>query len=265
MPYNGKVALVTGGSSGIGLATVQIFAEKGASVAILDNDRDTATQVAEEIKQQTGNPNIIGVDTDVSRSEQVRSVVDKTFETFGRIDCLVNSAAVRAPGNVVTMDEDVWDNVINVNLKGMFLTSKYCLPKMIAGGGGAIVHISSVQSFASQKNVVAYTTSKGGINALTRAMAMDHAEDNIRVNAVCPGTIHTPSLVKSASRFEGEKTLDDWGKAHPVGRLGKSHEVADFIVYLCGDAASFMTGGVYNVDGGLLAKLPVELPELKNN
>lgn len=265
MPYEDKVALVTGGSSGIGRSSVRIFAEKGTSVAVLDSDGDTAVRVAEEIKDQTGNPHIIGLKTDVSRSREVKDAVEKTFEAFGRIDCLVNSAAVRAPGNVITMDEEVWDNVIDVNLKGMFLTSKYCLPKMIAGGGGAIVHISSVQSFASQKNVVAYTTSKGGINALTRAMAMDHAEDNIRVNAVCPGTIHTPSLVKSAGRFEGEKTLDDWGKAHPVGRLGRSAEVADFIVYLCGDAASFMTGGVYTVDGGLLAKLPVELPELKNS
>jgi NAD(P)-dependent dehydrogenase (short-subunit alcohol dehydrogenase family) len=261
MGYGGKVAIVTGGYSGIGKETARIFAHKGASVAIIDNDHETAIKVAGELTEKTGNKRILGIQTDVSKSEEVESMVHQVMERFKQIHYLVNSAAIRAAGNVVTLDEEVWDNVINVNLKGMFLTSKYCLPKMVESGGGAIVHISSVQSFASQKNVVAYTTSKGGINALTRAMAVDHAKDNIRVNAVCPGTIYTPSLIKSASRFEGERTLKDWGDSHPVGRLGESHEVADFIVYLCSENASFMTGGVYNVDGGLLAKLPCELPE----
>ncbi|MDQ0218072.1 SDR family oxidoreductase [Peribacillus cavernae] len=260
--YENKVAIVTGGSSGIGKETVRKFAEKGTSVAIVDNNHDTANKTAEEMIKKTGNHNIIGIQTDVSKSLEVERMVNQVTQSFNRIDYLINSAAIRASGNAITLDEEAWDNVINVNLKGMFLTSKYCLPKMIESGeGGAIVHISSVQSFASQKNVVAYTTSKGGINALTRAMAVDHAAENIRINAVCPGTIFTPSLIKSADRFEGEKTLKEWGESHPLGRLGESNEVADFIVYLCSNNASFMTGGVYTVDGGLLAKLPVELPE----
>lgn len=261
MSFTNKVAIVTGGASGIGRETVRIFSEQGACVAIVDVDQESASQAAEEIKKDTGNQNIIGIQTDVSNSEQVKNMVAQVNEAFNRIDFLVNSAAVRAQGNVLTLDEEVWDKVINVNLRGMFLTSKYCLPKIIEAGGGAIVHISSVQSFASQKNVVAYTTSKGGINALTRAMALDHAKDNIRVNAVAPGTIHTPSLVKSASRFEGEKTLRDWGNDHPVGRLGESREIAELVVFLCSDKAGFITGSVHVADGGLLAKLPCELPE----
>ena len=260
MSFQGKVAVVTGGLNGIGRETARIFCEKGASVAIADFIEDV-DDVVEALKRETGNENIICVRTDVSRSEQVQNLVNQTVSAFGRIDCLVNSAAVRKAGNTVTLEEKDWDTVIGVNLRGMFLTAKYCIPHMKEAGSGSIVNISSVQAFASQKNVVAYTTSKGGINAMTRAMAMDHASDNIRVNSVCPGTIETPSLRVSAGRFEGEKTLKDWGADHPIGRLGRPSEVADFVVYLCSENASFMTGGAHTVDGGLLAKLPCQLPE----
>ncbi|MCM3759947.1 SDR family oxidoreductase [Alkalihalobacillus oceani] len=261
MSFSGKTAVVTGGASGIGLETVQLFAEQGASVALIDINEEAINEAVEATVAKTGNKNIIAMQTDVSDSMQVSVMAEQVYTAFGRIDCLVNSAAIRVSGNAMTLEEDIWDQVINVNLKGMFLTAKYCLPKMIEGGGGAIVHISSVQAFASQKNVVAYTTSKGGINALTRAMAIDHAEAGVRVNAVCPGTIYTPALVKSASRFAGDETLKAWGADHPVGRLGESREIAEFAVFLCSEKASFATGGVHTVDGGLLAKLPCELPE----
>ncbi|MBP1933354.1 SDR family NAD(P)-dependent oxidoreductase [Ammoniphilus resinae] len=261
MSFDGQVAIVTGGASGIGKETARVFAQKGAAVAIIDYAGDAAINAAFEVSKDTGNDQIMGIKADVAQSKEVVAMVDEVVKSYGRIDFLVNSAAIRAAGNVLTLDKEVWDQVMQVNLKGMFLTSRYCLPKMIEGGGGSIVHISSVQSFASQKNVVAYTASKGGINALTRAMAVDHAADHIRVNAVCPGTTYTPAVIKSAGRFEGEKTLEEWGKANPVGRLGESLEIAHLVVFLCSREASFMTGGVYTADGGLLAKLPCELPE----
>jgi NAD(P)-dependent dehydrogenase (short-subunit alcohol dehydrogenase family) len=152
-----------------------------------------------------------------------------------------------------------------VNLKGIYLASKHAIPQMRERGGGAIVNLSSVQAFASQKGVAAYTASKGGINALTRAMALDHAEENIRVNAVCPASVDTPMLRWSADLFKGEKSVEEtvaeWGKMHPVGRVARAEEVAEVIAFLASPRSSFVTGGEYKVDGGMLASLGVALPE----
>jgi NAD(P)-dependent dehydrogenase (short-subunit alcohol dehydrogenase family) len=152
-----------------------------------------------------------------------------------------------------------------VNLKGIYLVSKHAIPEMSKRGGGSIVNVSSVQAFASQKGVAAYTASKGGVNALTRAMALDHAHENIRVNAVCPASVDTPMLRWSADLFKGEKTLEEtlegFGKMHPLGRVARAEEVAGVISFLASPEASFVTGGEYKVDGGMLAALGVQLPE----
>jgi NAD(P)-dependent dehydrogenase (short-subunit alcohol dehydrogenase family) len=191
--------------------------------------------------------------------------VDFTVENYGGVDILVNSAGIQRYGTVVETDEAAWDEVLDVNLKGIYLASKHAIPEMRRRGGGAIVNLSSVQAFASQQGVAAYTASKGGINALTRAMALDHAEDNIRVNAVCPASVDTPMLRWSADLFKGDKsieeTVEDWGRMHPVGRVARPEEVAEVIVFLASPRASFVTGGDYKVDGGLLAALGVALPE----
>jgi NAD(P)-dependent dehydrogenase (short-subunit alcohol dehydrogenase family) len=154
---------------------------------------------------------------------------------------------------------------LNVNLKGIYLASKHAIPEMRKRGGGAIVNLSSVQAFASQKGVAAYTASKGGVNALTRAMALDHAQENIRANAVCPGSVDTPMLRWAADLFKGsksaEETVKDWGKAHPLGRVATPEEVAEVIAFLASPRARFVTGSEYKVDGGLLAALGVGLPE----
>jgi NAD(P)-dependent dehydrogenase (short-subunit alcohol dehydrogenase family) len=181
------------------------------------------------------------------------------------VDILISSAGIQRYGTVVDTEEEVWDEVLSVNLKGMYLASKHAIPRMRERGGGSIVNVSSVQAFASQKGVAAYTASKGGINALTHAMAVDHAEENIRVNAVCPGSVDTPMLRWAADLFKGEKsaeeTVEDFGKMHPLGRVAKTEEVAEVIVFLASDKASFVTGGEYKVDGGLLSALGVPLPE----
>jgi NAD(P)-dependent dehydrogenase (short-subunit alcohol dehydrogenase family) len=177
----------------------------------------------------------------------------------------VNSAGVQRYGNVVDTPEEVWDEVIDINLKGIFLTCKHALPEMRKRGGGSVVNVSSVQAFASQKGVAAYTASKGAINAMTRAMALDHAEEKIRFNAVCPASVDTPMLRWAADVFKDNKTaeqvVDSWGRMHPLGRVAKVEEVAELIAFLASDRASFITGGEYKIDGGMTAALGVRLPE----
>jgi NAD(P)-dependent dehydrogenase (short-subunit alcohol dehydrogenase family) len=202
---------------------------------------------------------------DVTSSTDMKGLVSFAAETYGGVDVLVNAAGVQRYGTVVDTEEEVWDEVLDVNLKGIYLASKYAIPQMRERGGGAIVNLSSVQAFASQKGVAAYTASKGGINALTRAMALDHAEENIRVNAVCPASVDTPMLRWAANLFRGDKSVEEtvaeWGKMHPLGRVATVEEVAEVIAFLASEKASFVTGGEYKVDGGLLAMLGVTLPE----
>jgi NAD(P)-dependent dehydrogenase (short-subunit alcohol dehydrogenase family) len=184
---------------------------------------------------------------------------------FGGLDIVVNSAAIQPYGTVETMSEDDWDRTLAINLKGAYLTSHFAVPEIRRRGGGSIVNIASVQGIACQTNVAAYVASKGGMLALTRAMAMDHARDNIRVNSVCPGSIDTPMLRFAASENLAGRTEDEvvasWGKLHPIGRVGLASEVGAMVAFLCSPRAEFCTGGEYKVDGGLLAKLAVVLPE----
>jgi NAD(P)-dependent dehydrogenase (short-subunit alcohol dehydrogenase family) len=201
----------------------------------------------------------------VTSANDMQRLVGFAVETYGGVDVLVNGAGVQRYGTVVETEEETWDEVLAINLKGMYLAARYAIPEMRERGGGSIVNVSSVQAFASQKGVAAYTASKGGVNALTRAMALDHAEENIRVNAVCPGSVDTPMLRWAADLFKGEKTteetLEGFGKMHPIGRVAKPEEVAEVIAFLASPRASFVTGGEYKVDGGLLAALGVSLPE----
>ncbi|MHB1957181.1 MAG: SDR family NAD(P)-dependent oxidoreductase [Sulfobacillus sp.] len=263
MSFRGKVAVVTGGSKGIGLAAARLLASKGTSTAIVS--LHDAGDVVREIRGTAGHDQVIGIQADVSDGEQVRRMVQQVTDAFGGIDILVNSAGIQRYGDVVETDEELWNQVINTNLKGMFLTSKYCVPVMRTRGGGAIVHVSSVQAYAAQKGVAAYSASKGGINALTRAMAVDHASEGIRVNAVCPASVDTPMLRMAADLLRGdtpqESMVETWGAMHPVGRVGTPEEVAHLIAYLCSDEAAFITGADIKIDGGLLSAIGVTLPE----
>ncbi|MBB6673048.1 SDR family NAD(P)-dependent oxidoreductase [Cohnella nanjingensis] len=263
MDFQGKVAIVTGGSKGIGFGAALRFAQGGASVVVVA--RGAAQAAAEQIRRETGNDSVIGIEADVSNRVQIQSVVRNTVDAFGGVDILVNSAGVQRYGTVVDTEEDVWDEVLGINVKGMYLTSKYAIPEMRKRGGGAIVNVSSVQAYVALAGSAAYVTSKGAINSLTRAMALDHAPEGIRVNSVCPGSIDTPMLRWAADLFKGDQTQDavieSWGRMHPIGRVGTMEEVAELIAFLCGDKAGFITGGDYKIDGGLLASAAVVLPK----
>lgn len=258
-----KVAIVTGGDSGIGWATSRELSENGASVIICSNHESQLERAIGQLGEAGYDAQ--GMKADVTSSQDVQRLIDFTVGRYGGIDILVNSAGVQRYGTVVETEEDTWDEVLNVNLKGMYLTAKFAIPQMISRGGGSIVNVSSVQAFASQKGVAAYTASKGGINAMTRAMALDHAQDRIRVNVVCPASVDTPMLRWSADRFKGsgsqEEVIKSWGKTHPLGRVAEPREIAEVIAFLASDKASFVTGSEYKVDGGVLSGLAVTLPE----
>lgn len=261
--HSDKVAVVAGGTLGIGAAAARALAREGAAIVVCSDREEDVGQAVDGMRGE--GLEVGGTVANVADASDMEAMVRFAVETYGGIDILVNSAGVQRYGTVVETDEEVWDEVLNINLKGIYLASKYAIPAMKRRGEGAIVNVSSVQAFASQTGVAAYTASKGGINALTRAMALDHAPDNIRVNAVCPGSVDTPMLRSSAHLFRGEGTVEEtlkgWGEMHPLGRVARPEEVAEVISFLASDRASFVTGGEYKVDGGLLAAVGVALPE----
>lgn len=258
--FQGKSVLVTGGSFGMGFACAERFAQGGAKVLIVSNDEASLHEAAAAIGPQA--TPILG---DVRDASAMAAAVKQAVERHGGLDVLACCAGIQRYGTVEDTLEETWEEVFAVNVKGVFLASKYAVPAMRAGGGGAIVALSSVQAFASQNNVAAYTASKGALNALVRAMALDHAPDNITVNAVCPASVDTPMLRRSADLFKGqgtaEDTLEAWGRGHPLGRIGRPEEIAELVAFLASGRARFITGADMKIDGGALAKLGIVLPE----
>jgi NAD(P)-dependent dehydrogenase (short-subunit alcohol dehydrogenase family) len=253
-----KVVIVTGGAVGIGNGAAQGFAREGGAVVIADIDADSASLAANNIVAAGGTA--IAVPTDVRSSAAVENLVATAVSTFGGVDVLFNAAGINLYGTVDTFSEEDWDRQLGVNLKGTFLTCKYAIPEMRKRGGGAIVNTASVQAFASQRTVAAYAASKGGIVSFTTTVALDHAAENIRCNCIAPGSIRTPMLEYAGQTFGSadiEATIAEWGSAHPIGRVGTIEEVANLVLFLASDEASFCTGGAYRVDGGLLSPLPV--------
>jgi NAD(P)-dependent dehydrogenase (short-subunit alcohol dehydrogenase family) len=260
---DGKVAVVAGGSLGIGRASARRLADAGAAVVLCGHDDASVEDALTELRG--AGLEVDGRRADVTVSAEVEGLVRLATERYGGVDILVNSAGIQRYGTVVDTPEEVWDEVLAVNLKGMFLTAKHCVPEMRRRGGGAIVNVASVQAFATQQGVVAYSASKGGVVALTKSIAVDHAAENIRCNAVCPGSVDTPMLRWAADLFKGDSSQDEtvrtWGRSHPLGRVARAEEVAEVIAFLAGDRASFVTGAELRVDGGLLAQIAVVLPE----
>jgi NAD(P)-dependent dehydrogenase (short-subunit alcohol dehydrogenase family) len=263
--FAGKSVIVTGGSLGMGLACATRFAQGGAKVLIFANDKASTEAAVQDLGAQGLGADVQGFVGDVRRSADLQAATAKAADLFGGVDILVCCAGIQRYGTVVETPEEVWDDVLDVNLKGIFLASKHAVPEMKKRGGGAVIAISSVQSYASQSSVAAYTASKGGINALVRAMSLDHAADNITVNTVCPASVDTPMLRWAADLYKGdstaEATLAAWGKGHPIGRIGQPWEIAEMVAFLASDKARFITGADFKVDGGVMAKLGIVLPE----
>ena len=257
----GTVSVVAGGSSGIGRAVVERFSEQGSLVEFASND---AAGVADLERELLGNgAQVRGSVVDASVPEQVREFMDGVAARHGRLDALVNCVGIQRYGTVESTSPETWDEVMAVNLRSMFLMAKHAVPLMRENGGGAIVNISSAQALASQRNVVAYTASKGAIVAMTRAMAVDHAPEGIRVNSICPGSVDTPLLREAARRVapdDPERVLAEWGSTFPIGRVARPSEIADVALFLVSPYSSFVTGADLRADGGLLAGVPLVAP-----
>ena len=248
--FQGKVALVTGGNSGIGRATAQAFAREGAKVVIAARRASEGDETVGMINQANGEA--IFVKTDVSKASDVEALMQKTVETYGRLDCAFNNAGVygiEVPVHEYT--EEDWEYVMDINLKGVWLCMRSEIRQMLKHGGGAIVNDSSTSGLVGGQRESAYVASKHGVIGLTKSAALEYAMDGIRVNAVCPGWIRTP-MVESIVSTSPEREALAISK-EPVGRMGTPEEVAEAVVWLCSDAASFVTGHSMAVDGGILA------------
>ncbi|WP_337267202.1 SDR family NAD(P)-dependent oxidoreductase [Oryzifoliimicrobium ureilyticus] len=259
MEFAGKVVITTG-TTGIGKACALEFARNGASVAALGIDEEANAALRDLAATEGLRLNVIR--TDVSKPGEVEAAVSEVVASFGGVDIVVNSAAIHPYGDATNTDFDVFMRCMAVNVGSIHLTAQYAVPEMRKRHGGAIVNISSVQGSACQKNVSAYVASKGAIHALTRAMALDFAADNIRVVSISPGSVRTPILELAARTFEGddadvEAIFRRFGEAHPLGRIGEPEEVAALAAFLASSRAGFITGSDHRIDGGLLAGIGV--------
>jgi NAD(P)-dependent dehydrogenase (short-subunit alcohol dehydrogenase family) len=250
MRFQGKVVLITGAGVGIGRAAAVRFGKEGAKVAINSLTPANGQETLRLLQEARGQG--IYIQGDVSIAVDARRIVDEAVKAFGRIDILVNNAGIVLPGRVDNISEEDWDRTIAVNLKGVYLVSKYTVPEMRKIGGGVIIHNASVVAIKGVKERGAYTASKGGVLALTKAMAADYLSENIRVNCVCPGTTYTPSLERRIQAFaDPEKARVDFIARQPMGRLGKDEEIAAAILFAASDEAAFMTGANIAIDGGM--------------
>jgi NAD(P)-dependent dehydrogenase (short-subunit alcohol dehydrogenase family) len=254
MKFDNKVVIVTGGALGIGGAASELFAERGAKVAVLDWDETGGEETRARIEAVGGQALFIKVN--VADFAAVKTAVKEVHGVFGSVDSLVVSAGIQRYGTAITTDDEGWDEVLNVNLKGAWNAARAAIPFIKQAGGGTIVNVSSVQALASQQNVLAYTVSKHGLLGLTRSMAMDFAKDGIRANAVCPGTVDTPMLKWAASLDpDPQSVYDACNQMHPLGRIAQPREIAEVVAFLAHENSSFVTGAVWTVDGGLLTQI----------
>ena len=242
--------MVTGGSSGIGKATSQLFAREGAKVVIADIDVGGGEETVQLIKGIGGEA--IFFKTDVTKAAEVKAMVDKVVEKYGRLDCAFNNSGTEGLEAPIVKDtEENWDRVINTNLKGVWLCMKYEITYMAEHGGGAIVNNSAVSGYTGFDRCMSYVASKHGIIGMTKSATLEYASLGIRINAVCPGSIRTPMTDRIGNR--DPRRITDTGHAIPIGRMGTPEDIAKAVVWLCSDEASFITGDAITIDGGYLA------------
>jgi NAD(P)-dependent dehydrogenase (short-subunit alcohol dehydrogenase family) len=246
-----KVALVTGAGSGIGRASSLILAREGAKMVVSDIDASGAEETLSLIKERGGDG--VFVHADVSKSNDVQELISRAVSTYGRLDCAYNNAGIEGymSGRLHEYPEETWDRLVDINIKGVWLCLKYEIPLMLEQGGGAIVNTASVAGLVGARRLSAYIASKHAVVGLTKAAALEYAQDGIRVNAVCPGTIDTPMMDRLIASW---KTDEDMDTRQPIGRMGTPAEVAETVAWLCSDAASLVTGIAMAVDGGQTAE-----------
>jgi NAD(P)-dependent dehydrogenase (short-subunit alcohol dehydrogenase family) len=244
-----KVALITGAGSGIGRSVAQLFAERGTRVVVTDIDEDGGRKTVELIEQTGGTARFVRHDT--SSAEDAQKVVNDTIETYGRLDFAVNNAGIGGPSAPVgEYPLEGWDKVIVVNLSGVFYGMRYQIPAMLKNNGGSIVNVASILGQVGFVNSSAYVAAKHGVVGLTKNAALEYSAKNIRINAVGPAFIRTPLIEKNLT----EEQIAGLVNLHPIGRLGEPREVAEVIVWLCSDKASFVSGSYYAIDGGYLSQ-----------
>lgn len=256
--FQGKNAVVTGAAMGIGRATAELLAEKGARVAALDYNRAKLDEVSTDWKKQ--GLDITPIQCDVTNGDAVSDAFEKITDLFGKLAILANVAGVVRYGKIDELEEKDWDYQLDTNLKAMFLTCRAAVPLMRLNGGGSIVNVASVQAMASQQTVAPYAASKGGVISFTRSIALDYAGDGIRANSVLPGSVETPMLRAAGEQFSPEDpvaAMQNWGALHPLGFLMQPRDIANIISFLSSDDARVITGAPIIADSGLLARLGV--------
>lgn len=245
----GKVALITGAGSGIGRAIALLFAREGAKIVVADISEADGEKSVGLIKKAGGEA--VFVEGDVSKAEVARRMADAAVGEYGKLDILCNNAGIESVGTIVDVSEEKWEKVINVNLKGTFLCSKYAIPRIIERGGGVVINIASVLGLIGSKGEAAYCASKGAIVSLTRAMALDFASQNIRVNCICPGSVLTPTFRRViGSSGDYERAFKKNLEKIPLKRVAEPEEIAYAALYLASDKSSYVTGSVLVIDGG---------------
>jgi NAD(P)-dependent dehydrogenase (short-subunit alcohol dehydrogenase family) len=252
--FAGKVALVTGASSGIGRDVAIAFGNEGAKVLVADVSRDGGQQTVDMIGDKGGEATF--VQTDVSRATDVEAAVSAAVTELGGLDIAVNNAGIEGTlAPTVDYPEDDFDRVIGINMKGVWLGMKYQIPKMLDAGGGAIVNMASILGLVAFATAGAYTAAKHGVVGLTKTAALEYAQSNVRINAVCPGFIETPMVMeRGVQAGRDPEAYEQLRAAHPVGRLGRPEEISEMITFLCSPAASFITGAAIPLDGGYVAR-----------
>jgi NAD(P)-dependent dehydrogenase (short-subunit alcohol dehydrogenase family) len=254
MRLKDKVSIITGGSQGIGEVIAKVFGEQGSKVVVADVNEEAGNKVVDQLINE--NIDAIFVETDVSNEEQVKHLIQMTVDKYGYLDTLINNAAINTRKSAMDTPLDEWQNIINVNLTGTFLCSKYAVPEIAKRGGGAIVNVASWHAYKTITRLAAYAASKGGMTALTRQMALDCGPMNIRVNAVCPSTVDTPMLQQTFSSLPNpEDAYKQALEFQPLGRIGTSEDIANACLYLASDESTYVSGHSLMVDGATYVKV----------